>query len=106
MLVHGLGGDHIKTWKAEDKTVWPNDLLPKRLCPDHHIRVLSFEYGGSVKGTSSMAGIDDAANSLLEGLLDKRDKSTGRRPIVFVGHSLGGVIIKRVITVSDMSHLH
>ncbi|KAI0532177.1 hypothetical protein GGR58DRAFT_191520 [Xylaria digitata] len=102
VLVHGLRGHYTGTWKAEDKTVWPKDLLPKHL---HEIkidiRVLSFEYGGSIKGTTSKAGIDDAAQNLLQHLIDQRDDlGTQWRPIVFVGHSLGGVIIKRAIQVA------
>ncbi|KAI0867934.1 hypothetical protein GGS24DRAFT_483824 [Hypoxylon argillaceum] len=112
VLVHGLMGHYINTWKAEDDTVWPSDLLPEALRKrtdlnkrteldiqtELHIRVLSFEYGGSIMGTSSQAGINDAAQHLLQCLYDKReDQRDKSRPIIFVGHSLGGVIIKRAI---------
>ncbi|KAI1173093.1 hypothetical protein F4777DRAFT_467614 [Nemania sp. FL0916] len=103
VLVHGLMGGYIKTWQAEDNTVWPRDLLPPAL---HEraglgIRVLSFEYGGSIMGTSSQAGIDDTAQSLLQCLYNKReDQRDKSRPIIFVGHSLGGVIIKRAIRIA------
>lgn len=109
VLVHGLMGHYINTWKAEDDTVWPSDLLPEALRKrteldmqtELHIRVLSFEYGGSIMGTSSQAGINDAAQHLLQCLYDKReDQRDKSRPIIFVGHSLGGVIIKRVIITS------
>ncbi|GAP82517.2 putative ankyrin repeat protein [Rosellinia necatrix] len=97
VLVHGLGGHYTRTWEAEDETVWPTHLLPKRL-GHKNIRVLSFEYGGSIKGTTSKAGINDTANNLLEHLMDQR-RGAGLKwwPIIFIGHSLGGVIIKRAI---------
>ncbi|KAI1127147.1 hypothetical protein F5Y10DRAFT_293068 [Nemania abortiva] len=100
VLVHGLSGDNTTTWEAEDKTVWPRDLLPKNLGKTK-IRVLSFEYSGSIRSTSSRAGINDAAQNLLQELKDKRDDLRSKyRPIVFVGHSLGGVIIKRAIRIA------
>ncbi|KAI0423012.1 hypothetical protein F5X98DRAFT_369029 [Xylaria grammica] len=102
VLVHGLNGHYTSTWKSEDKTVWPRDLLPERLQKiGIKIRVLSFEYGGSIKGTTSKAGIDDTAQNLLQHLIDHRDDPRLKwRPILFVGHSLGGVIIKRAISVA------
>ncbi|KAI1747834.1 hypothetical protein F4782DRAFT_519486 [Xylaria castorea] len=104
VLVHGLKGHYIGTWKAEDKTVWPKDLLPGDLQKiGIRIRVLSFEHGGSIKGTTSKAGIDDTAQNLLQHLIDKRDDPRITwRPIVFVGHSLGGIIIKRAVQVAYM----
>jgi pimeloyl-ACP methyl ester carboxylesterase len=104
VLVHGLSGDYIETWKAEDETVWPRDLLPVEL-GTIGIRVLSFEYSGSIRSSSSTAGVNDAAQNLLHYLDNERDDPRSkRRPIVFVGHSLGGVIIKRVIAVSEISN--
>ncbi|TRX88351.1 hypothetical protein FHL15_010727 [Xylaria flabelliformis] len=105
VLVHGLKGHYIRTWKAEgDKTVWPKDLLPGDLQRiGIRIRVLSFEHGGSIKDTTSKAGIDDIAQNLLQHLMDKRDEPRIRnRPILFIGHSLGGIIIKRAIQVAYM----
>ncbi|KAI1172684.1 hypothetical protein F4777DRAFT_491585 [Nemania sp. FL0916] len=103
VMVHGLQGHHINTWKAEDNTIWPTDLLPRFLCNTGihgaiRVRVLSFEYGGTIRGTTSKAGIDDVAQNMLELLLDKRDDRRSMcRPIIFVAHSLGGVIVKRAI---------
>ncbi|KAH6849648.1 hypothetical protein B0I37DRAFT_291407, partial [Chaetomium sp. MPI-CAGE-AT-0009] len=99
ILVPGLGGDYIGTWKGDDEveTVWPKDLLP------HYIpglRVLSFKYNTSLNGTTSQAGIRDHANDLLVWLFNDRedDETASLRPLVFVGHSLGGIIIKSAIT--------
>ncbi|KAI1175694.1 hypothetical protein F4777DRAFT_549579 [Nemania sp. FL0916] len=99
VLVHGLKGHWTGTWEAPDGTVWPRDLLPKHLRNANiGLRVLSFEYGGSISGTSSKAGITDCAQTLLQYLIDERDDE--RRPVVFVGHSLGGVIVKRAIRIA------
>ncbi len=72
-----------------------------------YIRVLSFRYNASAKRTTSRAGIRDHANNLLERLEEKREHGRDKlRPIVFVGHSLGGVIVKKVCITRFMAHLY
>ncbi|KAL8418731.1 hypothetical protein RB594_002081 [Gaeumannomyces avenae] len=104
VLVHGLDSvqdyrdkDRIKTWTAEDGTVWPRDLLPKYM-PD--VRVLCYEHNGSIRDTASPAGIEEHAQMLLRQLRQKRPSQFDyekQTPIVFVGHSLGGAIIKQAL---------
>ncbi|KAL8371673.1 hypothetical protein RB595_001463 [Gaeumannomyces hyphopodioides] len=105
VLVHGLDSPlkdptdrhRTKTWTAEDGTVWPLDLLPKRL---PRARVLCYEYNASIRGTTQQARVKDHADGLLQQFMTKRDCSSGsakQRPIIFVGHSLGGVIIKQAM---------
>ncbi|RYP74217.1 hypothetical protein DL771_003150 [Monosporascus sp. 5C6A] len=99
VLVAGLGGHPLKTWQADDEnqTLWPRDLLPKYVS---NIRVLSFNYNTTLKGSASEAGIRQHAEDLLATLLDKREDDgddAKLRPIVFVGHSLGGLIIKHAL---------
>ncbi|KAK3900049.1 hypothetical protein C8A05DRAFT_17600 [Staphylotrichum tortipilum] len=96
VLVHGLDSQHdrhkgrIKTWTAEDGTVWPLEMLPERM-PD--ARVLCYEYNGSIQGTTSTVGMREHALRLLQHLNELRCCGVqDRRPIIFVGHSLGGVI--------------
>ncbi|KAK3990806.1 hypothetical protein QBC44DRAFT_238553, partial [Cladorrhinum sp. PSN332] len=100
-MVAGLGGHHRKTWESEvDGTVWPRDLLHYHIGPDVEIRVLSFHYNTTLRGTTSKAGIREHASDLLARLYDERedDQYANLRPLLFVGHSLGGMIIKRAIT--------
>ncbi|KAK0645817.1 hypothetical protein B0T16DRAFT_147227 [Cercophora newfieldiana] len=96
VLVAGLGGDHIKSWQAPDGCAWPWDLLPKHV---PGIRVLSFRYNTSISGTTSKAGIRQHAKDLLWKLRDDRedDEAATLRPIIFIGHSLGGTIIKQAV---------
>jgi pimeloyl-ACP methyl ester carboxylesterase len=97
VFVPGLGGDYIETWQADDEsgTVWPRDLLPTYVTG---VRVISFKYNTSLNGTTSQAGIRDHAKDLLDRLVDERedDEAASLRPLIFVGHSLGGIVIKRV----------
>ena len=108
VLVHGLDAVDdrrrgcIKTWTAEDGTVWPRDLLPARM-PE--ARVLCYEYNGSIRGATSIAGTRDHARSLLQQLEDYREgKADGSRPIIFVGHSLGGIMFVSVIPTLQYTH--
>lgn len=94
----------MKTWEAGDKTVWPRDLLFQNIRDLREnipkIRVLSFQYNTTLRGTTSEAGLRDHAGDLLNKIFNDRedDESATLRPIIFVGHSLGGILIKRVST--------
>ncbi|GAB1316536.1 DUF676 domain-containing protein (Fragment) [Madurella fahalii] len=98
VLVHGLNGDRIKTWMHEgSKVFWPRDLLPKQ---QPLTRVLSFGFNADIYGNTSTAGIRGNARALLSRLCDERedlDGSDNGRPIVFVAHSLGGLIVKQAL---------
>ncbi|KAK3393955.1 hypothetical protein B0H63DRAFT_555240 [Podospora didyma] len=99
VFVHGLGGHFSKTWQAKDWTVWPRDLLPI-LKDIHNVRVLSFDYNSSIKGSTAMTS--NRAKQLLVFLEHERQDLHARaRPVVFVGHSLGGVIIKQAIRLAS-----
>ncbi|KAL4982522.1 hypothetical protein BDW68DRAFT_182459 [Aspergillus falconensis] len=78
VFVHGLDGDSVSTW-TKDETFWPRDLLPKEafLNRNSKSRVRTFTCG----------------ESLLNDLDDARSTSPNR-PIIFIGHSLGGIVIK------------
>jgi len=94
VLVAGLGGHPKGTWLAADGTLWPRQLLPDYV---KNIRVLSFNYNNTLKGSASQAGIEEHAEDLLIALFNaKEDEDEKLRPVVFVGHSLGGLIIKHV----------
>ncbi|KAK4199524.1 hypothetical protein QBC40DRAFT_153488, partial [Triangularia verruculosa] len=101
IMVAGLGGHYLGTWEADvDGTVWPRDLLREHIDDKIEMRVFSFHYNTTLRGTTSKAGIRDHAHDLLSKLYDQRedDQYVKLRYLVFVGHSLGGMIIKRAIT--------
>ncbi|KAL8400455.1 hypothetical protein RB594_000734 [Gaeumannomyces avenae] len=95
VLVHGLNGDYLTTWTHEaTKICWPRDLLPSEL---PNARVLSFAYNADVYGNTSVAGIRGNAQAMLARLRDLRDDRDFRKPIIFVAHSLGGIVLKQAL---------
>ncbi|GAB1317134.1 hypothetical protein MFIFM68171_07344 [Madurella fahalii] len=102
VIVHGLNGDPIGSWTythAEDKDAevevcWPRDLLPK---VQPRIRVLSFGYSGDIYENNSVAGIRGNAKALLVHLKLRREDLDASRPVIFLGHCLGGLIVKQAM---------
>ncbi|CZR62799.1 uncharacterized protein PAC_12696 [Phialocephala subalpina] len=97
VLVHGIDGHYVNTWKADDdeKTLWPTDLLPKHM-PE--VRVMSYSYRGTYNDAISTATTYEHGLDLLNWLGDLRTANyEEERPIIFVGHSLGGIIIKQAL---------
>ncbi|KAL9014036.1 MAG: hypothetical protein Q9173_001310 [Seirophora scorigena] len=98
VFVHGLRGGSRKTWSASDDPshFWPKEWLPTD--PRFkHVRLHSYGYNadwGEKKG--SVLNIHDFGRGLLGDIHTSPyiRNSTGN-PIVFVGHSMGGLVIKK-----------
>lgn len=103
-FVHGLGGHLTKTWSRGD-CCWPKDLLPNTISNDNRIkiRVLSYGYNAQpvkLSGGSSNGRVQGFARTLMDELGSSRRMLGGKhcsRRIIFVGHSLGGLVIKSTI---------
>ncbi|KAH8892162.1 hypothetical protein GQ53DRAFT_806100 [Thozetella sp. PMI_491] len=110
VFVHGLHGDRIKTWTSEPtrknpSVFWPKDLLPIRCTT---ARILSFGYNASAAHFYPLFGpgkvpptttIDDHSTALLDSLIGLRTRTeTNDRPIIFVAHSLGGLVCANAIS--------
>lgn len=98
IAIHGLNGHYKNTWTVEGADGvpinWLRDLLPKKL---PNTRILSFSYNSRVQFSKSTSDILDFATQLLEQLLAvRRTQAEKARPIVFVCHSLGGIVFKQV----------
>ncbi|KAN0070627.1 hypothetical protein V8E54_011496 [Elaphomyces granulatus] len=96
VAVHGLDGDAKQTWThRETNALWLQDFLPQDV---QNTRVMTFGYNASAAFGSTTATIIDHAKDLLTCLVDKREEEDETtRPIIFVGHSLGGIVIKQAL---------
>ena len=98
VFVHGLRGGSRKTWSASPSIAhyWPKEWLPAD--PDfRHVRIHSFGYNSDwLDRRENLLDIHDFGQSLIEELQNspqiRRDKNTR---IVFIGHSMGGLVIKK-----------
>ncbi|KAK6851858.1 hypothetical protein PG995_011983 [Apiospora arundinis] len=98
VAVHGLnftGSDNhaVKTWAKGDR-VWLRDDLPGRL--PEPARVMLFAYNSSPAIGAGAIKLDDHARNLLQRLSIMR-KDAPLRPLVFICHSLGGIVVKQAL---------
>ncbi|KAJ5519970.1 hypothetical protein N7463_000423 [Penicillium fimorum] len=106
-FIHGLTGDRERTWTAEGQsTPWPKALLPQKL---EQARILTWGYDAyfmSKSGVSSESGVssnglvDHATNLLANITSDRESCNASSRPLIFVAHSLGGLVCKTAILLS------
>lgn len=93
VFLHGLQGGWRSTWTAAKKDApWPCWLAEE----DPGLAVWCVDYAASVtQWTGTAMPIRDRATSLLGALADAHD--IGTKPLILVGHSLGGLLIKQMI---------
>lgn len=64
-------------------------------------RIMIYGYESDVVNSNNMQNLEDLATALHNSLLAIATGST-LKPIIFIGHSLGGLIIKQVGNVHNM----
>ncbi|KAI9680871.1 MAG: hypothetical protein M1817_004311 [Caeruleum heppii] len=124
VLVHGLQGDSKKTWQADNHVFWPKQLLAETLRGSRvPARILVHGWNADVwakagRSVSSNHMLDHAKNMLSqlvtnrtnfaeEDFKNQEDTSeesyqkafekARRRPIIFIAHSLGGILVKQAL---------
>ncbi|KAH8654979.1 hypothetical protein BGZ60DRAFT_532612 [Tricladium varicosporioides] len=101
--IHGLGGDSRRTWThvgKEYNTLWLRDLLPQDLADlEVKARILTFGYAANLFYRSSGQGSETFADDLLRRLQENRVANNAEsRPIFWVVHSLGGIVLKAALS--------
>ncbi|KAK6953523.1 hypothetical protein Daesc_005828 [Daldinia eschscholtzii] len=106
VLVHGLNGDPQKTWTAKNDVFWPTDLLPTSL-RDARANILVYGYNADVYSKKHGTNPSDNfiymhAQTLVTSLTHyRKDEQTSHNPILWVCHSLGGILVKRALLYSN-----
>ena len=100
-----MNGAPYKTWTSEkNKTFWPLDLLPQFI-EEQRARILVYGYDADVTSFTDGAAKDkihNHAESLVASLAANRNlRKANQRPIIFVAHSLGGLVVKRALIYSS-----
>ncbi|KAI0895277.1 hypothetical protein F4806DRAFT_470381 [Annulohypoxylon nitens] len=98
IVVPGLASHPYGSFKSplNAKENWLRDYLPRSLS-ESHIRVLIYGYDSALTRNNKQS-ISDFAIGLLRAIYSFRDDTSARsRPAIFLGHSLGGLIIKQAL---------
>ncbi|OTA58875.1 NACHT and WD domain protein [Hypoxylon sp. EC38] len=98
IFVHGLRGGSTKTWRkgTDPRMFWPQLWLPMETGL-RNVSIHSFGYDSDWASTKpSILDVHDFGRSLLEEMRNspylRKDPS---RPIILLGHSMGGLVIKK-----------
>lgn len=95
MFIHGLIGHRDHTWTAHGKSIpWMKEFLPQDITD---ARIITYGYDSSVvrwgKPSSQNTVREHARNLVIDLLAIRRSNpNSAGRPIVFVTHSLGGLV--------------
>ncbi|KFZ10171.1 hypothetical protein V501_05309 [Pseudogymnoascus sp. VKM F-4519 (FW-2642)] len=94
VVVHGIGANRDRTWKRNRDWLVDSSMLPHDLPT---VRVLAFGYLSNWLGKDKTnTRLAEVANELLTALeIARRDCHD--RPIIFIGHCFGGIVIEKAI---------
>ncbi|MCJ1393159.1 hypothetical protein MMC18_006031 [Xylographa bjoerkii] len=105
VFIHGLTGRWDETWTCTEggtSVFWPMDLLSGDV---ENARIFSFGYDAdavNLRHRVSNETVSSHADSLLLKLeRERRTEATKTRRIVFVAHSLGGLVVEKALCLSQ-----
>ncbi|KAI1424639.1 WD40-repeat-containing domain protein [Xylaria sp. FL1777] len=102
IFIHGLRGGSSTTWclNQDPEYFWPKEWLPQD--PDFNgVRIHSFGYNANwATWLKSPLDVHAFGQSLVEELLSDPKVKAQDTPIVLIGHSMGGLVIKKACILS------
>jgi hypothetical protein len=100
VAVHGLNGDAFKSWTDQDGHMWLRDSLPAHV---PNARIMAYGYDAAVRPSQTLMHLHDFAQDLLDRLVMARSGEGAKRPLLFVCHSLGGLVVKQALVMAALS---
>jgi hypothetical protein len=103
ITISGLASHPFGSWqpKGGDKTfMWIRDTLPKHL---PGVRSIIYGYDTKLGGSQSFQLIPDLAKALITQLGTYGWNPTSAKPVVFLAHSLGGLVLREAMVELDRS---
>lgn len=93
VFVHGLGGGSHSTWTGSDAT---QDFWPSWIGTDFaNVGVWTLGYHADVSAwTNESMPLADRGTAILETLANE---GIGERPVIFIAHSMGGILAKQIL---------
>lgn len=107
-FVHGLGGGSRKTWSKTSSIshYWPQEWLPKDT-GFKNVRVSSFGYRSDyIRDKANILNIHHFGRHLLSDMIISPYLNDTRSPIVLIGHSMGGLVIKKAYMLAREAPMH
>ncbi|KAI0188050.1 hypothetical protein EV127DRAFT_435338 [Xylaria flabelliformis] len=102
IAVHGLNGDAYTTWTHPNGMMWIKDILPSFI---PGCRVYTYGYPSQVAFSSSFATVQEFSRGLLSSVRDiHEDTGQEHRSIIFVCHSLGGIVCKQALVFAHLDN--
>ncbi|KAI0107919.1 NACHT and WD domain protein [Hypoxylon sp. NC0597] len=103
IFVHGLRGGSTKTWRKgnDPRMFWPQLWLPMETGL-RNVSTHSFGYDSDWASTKpSILDVHDFGRSLLEEMRNSPHlRKDPNRPIILLGHSMGGLVIKKAFNLA------
>ncbi|KAG0644838.1 Alpha/Beta hydrolase protein [Tuber brumale] len=99
VAVHGLGSNPDSAWVHKGtKNFWLRDCLGVDL---QKARILAFNHESDWEVNTPQETLKGYGNSLLNELERFRGEEEKNRPVIFIGHSFGGTIIKQALVTAS-----
>ncbi|KAF8538615.1 hypothetical protein BDD12DRAFT_805984 [Trichophaea hybrida] len=104
IAVTGLAGHAFGSWRnRESCKMWLQDFLPHDI---KKIRIMTYGYDTNLSRSGIGDRMSDYVKHMIQQLEIVRGSSEGRnRPIIFLGHSLGGILILQSKIIALRRHI-
>ncbi|KAI5817783.1 hypothetical protein BZA77DRAFT_365679 [Pyronema omphalodes] len=103
IAVTGLSAHAFGSWKSPDRAdkMWLRDFLPDEF---RDTRVFTWGYYSSIRNNESTTSITGISRNFLEDIKQVREKETVNRPLILIGHSLGGLVVQKALVDGSKSN--